>query len=126
MNDTTTRSFRLEMPARLELVSANDRLHWAVRNRRGQQLRKAAWALARQARIPLLERAVITAEYQPPLISRLRDADNLAPSVKYLIDGLVDAGVLPDDNARHVTQVTYRLGDPFPGGRLVLHVEETS
>lgn len=121
---TDRRTFRLEMPAGMELLSLNDRLHWGTKNRRGQDLRKAMWALAKRARIPVLERVSITVEYQPPPLARRRDADNFSPSAKYMIDGLVDANVLPDDNARHVSRVSYEFGDPFPKGRLVMHIEE--
>ena len=34
-----------------------------------------------------------------------RDVDNLAETVKPIIDGLVDAGWIEDDNFRHVTSV---------------------
>jgi crossover junction endodeoxyribonuclease RusA len=122
--DTARRTFRLEMPAGMALLSLNDRLHWSERNRRGQDLRKAMWAIAKRARIPVLERVSIVVEYQPPPLGRSRDADNLAVSGKYCIDGLVSAGVIPDDNSRHVTSVTCCLGAPFPKGRLVLHIEE--
>ena len=115
--------YTIELPAGLELLSANGREHWARRNRITQSLKKAAWAMALQARTPRLERADITITYQPP-DRRRRDPDNLAPSGKACIDGIVLAGVLPDDNSAHVAAVHYTIGAIYPRGRVVLHVRE--
>lgn len=120
------REFVIALPAGLPLLSLNDRKHWAASQVIGQQIKKAAWAMARSmvpATAPPLERVTVTVEYQPP-DKRRRDADNLAASGKPAIDGLVLAGVLPDDNSEHVTAVHYTIGPVCPRGRLVLHVRE--
>lgn len=44
---------------------------------------------------------------RPHLKGRLQDADACHPAVKAVIDGLVDAGVIPDDDPRYVRAVTY-------------------
>lgn len=45
--------------------------------------------------------------------NRRRDPDNVMPLAKPILDGMVKAGVLPDDGHRHVASVTYRVGrDP--------------
>jgi hypothetical protein len=41
-----------------------------------------------------------------------------------MIDGCRDAGVFPDDDSRHVVEESYRIGEPYPQGRMVLHVTE--
>ena len=60
------RTWTLELPAGMRLLSLNDRLHWSVKGRITRDLRIAAWTLARQAQIPPLERATVTVEYNPP------------------------------------------------------------
>lgn len=123
---STPRSWTLEMPAGMKLLSLNSRMHWAERGRITRDLRKAAWALAKAAGIPPLERARVVVEYQPPQVSRRRDLDNVATaSGKPCIDGaLTDARVLADDSPEYLTEITYRLGEPYPRGRLVLHIIE--
>lgn len=37
------------------------------------------------------------------------DPDGMAPTLKPILDALVDAGVLPDDKARHVYRVSQRI-----------------
>ena len=121
------RSWTIELPAGMRLLNLNDRRHWAEKGRITRDLRKAAWACARNAHIPHLERARVTVEFQPPLNGRHRDADNLAAAGKPAIDGaLVDARILANDDAQHLIAVTYRIGEPFPRGRLVLHVTEVA
>ena len=117
------RTFTLALPPGLALLSLNDRGHWAARYRRSEALKKAAWALALSQRIPRLERVSVTVEYQPRDLRR-RDGDNIAASAKALIDGLRVAGVLPEDDSRHVTEVTCRIGSLYPKGRLVLTLTE--
>jgi len=71
-------------------------------------------------------RAEITVEYQP-YDKRRRDPDNYAATGKPLIDGLVAAGVLPDDDGKHVAVVRYVIGPLYrlhPRGRIILHVQE--
>lgn len=83
--------------------------------------------MAVQGKVPRLNRVSILVEYQPPEIRRHRDADNPMPSVKACIDGIVAAGVLADDESpRYVTEITCRIGEPFPRGRIVLHLTEIS
>lgn len=123
--EAAPRSWMLELPPGLKLLSLNDRLHYYERNRRAASIKKAAWAMALQAKIPPLARVSVVVEYQPP-DGRHRDADNIpAASGKHAIDGIVAAGILPDDESpRYVADLRYRLGPVHPGGRLVLHITE--
>jgi len=114
---------QVAFPAGMDLLLSNDRLHWAVRAARTKQLRKAGFAVARQQRLPRLGRVKIVAEWQPP-DRRRRDAAAIAPTVKALVDGIVDAGVLADDCGTLLTEEIYRIGPVYPAGRVVLFIEE--
>ena len=83
--------------------------------------------MAKQAKIPPLGRVSVVVEYQPPPVSRRRDADNPSPSVKACLDGIVAAGVLVDDECpRYVTGIWCTIGEPYPKGRLVIHLTEVA
>ncbi|GLY32004.1 hypothetical protein [Kineosporia sp. NBRC 101731] len=86
-------------------INANDRTHWRVRHRKTKHWRGVAKLMASSARnrggLPLMERAAITVWFTFPTLHR-RDVANLYPTAKALLDGVVDAGVLPDDNDKHV------------------------
>ena len=120
------RTWTLKLPAGLPLLSLNGREHWAARHRKTQALKDAATVMARQARLPRLQRVSVVAEYQPPNLRRRRDAENTcAPSAKACLDGIVAAGVLEDDECpRYVTGIFCTIGEPYPKGRLVLHLTE--
>ena len=118
------RTWRLEFPPKQELLNANQRLHWAPKNRITQQIRSDALLLAKAAKIPPLQRIRVDAIYEPP-DRRKRDAGNYYPTYKAAIDGLVDAGVCPDDDSKHVDGPYMRIADdPHPGGRIVLIITE--
>lgn len=106
----TSQTVRLWLPAGRELT-ANGRYHWAVRARRSRAIRRVAWLEARRAGLrPEAGPVAVTVTVAYPRRGR-HDPENFAPSWKPAIDGLVDAGVLPDDDSRHVVQVACRA-DP--------------
>lgn len=119
------RSFKLTFPPGFPLLSANGREHWSRRARKTANLRQMSYALSRQARIPQLEEVDIIATYFPP-DRRRRDAPNvLAPSSKACIDGMVDAGVIPDDRDKYVRSVKFIPGQTIVrGGQLVIEIAE--
>lgn len=107
-------SLTFGVPAPLWLT-ANDRLHWADKSRRTRALRQAArlvtLAAIRKREAVRLQRADVTATVHYPT-ARRQDPANANPTVKALIDGCVDAGLLPDDDAQHLPSLAFRRGDP--------------
>lgn len=89
--------------------SANDRLHWAQRAQRTRWIRQAAKLAARGTRQH--RQAHVTAYVAYPRANRA-DPGNAYPTLKAAIDGLVDAGVLPDDDSEHLPAVTIRRDPP--------------
>jgi len=102
---------------RSKLITANDKMHWAARSRLTKQLRQWGYLLGREgegfARLGLTH-ARVEMEFAYP-DRRRRDRSNLAPTVKALMDGLIDAGLLPDDADRFLdgphTVIATRLAD---------------
>ena len=82
-------------------LSLNDRPHWRTRARITKQLRAETATLARAHRVGRHQRIHVELVYRPAY-ARHRDADNTVPTLKPCIDGLVDAGVIPDDTPEHV------------------------
>ncbi len=94
------------IPADLWL-SANQRMHWAPKSKATKALRHLGW-LTTPATLAI---ANIGPCHVAAFIGYPRggkaDPANAAPTVKALIDGLVDAGVWPDDDHTHVIGPTY-------------------
>lgn len=109
-------------------LSANQRLHWAPKSERTRALRFLGRANANTQQIPTFDVTHVAAFIGYPRNGKA-DPANAAPTVKALIDGMVDAGVWPDDDSTHVIGPTY-LRDPkspTPGHytvRLVLTPQE--
>ncbi|GAA2457182.1 hypothetical protein GCM10010405_46540 [Streptomyces macrosporus] len=82
---------------------------------------RAALATANPA--PVMQRAYILGILHPGSRRRI-DPANFYPSFKAAVDGLVDAGVLEDDDHTRVVGPDMRLGPIAKGGRLTLVVQE--
>jgi hypothetical protein len=101
-------------------LTMNQRLHWAVKSRTSRAWRNAAAAAAIDAGVHDLAPMRVTVEI-PVMGNRRRDPHNWFPTVKPIIDGLVDAGVWPDDTPEWVQCTEPRL---TVGGSLVrIHME---
>lgn len=84
-------------------LSPNGRTHWASRARAVKAARTIAhvtaynWLVANKQEPPCWEQATCRATFYWPDLRR-RDRDNAAASLKAVWDGLVDSGVLADDD----------------------------
>jgi hypothetical protein len=97
-------------------LTMNDRLHWRTKADKTRMMRQAASWQARVSRLPADLSHVIVALTWVVTDRRRRDGgENLAPTYKALLDGLVDYGVVVDDDPAHVTRgpsiVSYRPND---------------
>lgn len=97
-----TRSWRVDLP-NLELLSLNDRMHWATKAVLVSQIRFEANWQARLSGLPTgLKRARLEMHFIPP-DRRRRDATNLVATFKPIEDGLVDYGLVPDDTPEYLS-----------------------
>lgn len=99
-------------------LSMNDRLFWRVKNEYAQEWRTATFYAARNLR-PTAQPPCFMRVTFPVPDNRRRDADNPAPTCKAIQDGLVDAGIWPDDTPEWVET----LGSRFEKGAEFVVVE---
>ncbi|MEV4438215.1 hypothetical protein AB0K09_04220 [Streptomyces sp. NPDC049577] len=128
------RVFLVVLPAGLRLLNANERAHYRRRAEITKALRDAAMeavgdhqtlmlALAAAKPGPLFQRAHVLGVLHPPTRGR-RDPANWYPSFKAAVDGLVDAGVLEDDDHTHLLGPDMRIGSLVKGGQIALRIRE--
>lgn len=86
---------------RLLPPALNQRMHWRVRALWTAAFRRHAWQLCLEEHVPPLPRAKVTVTHHAV---RPMDRDNLFGACKPLIDGIVDAGVIPDDSPEFIRQ----------------------
>ena len=113
-------------------LTANQRFHWSTRMRRTRMVRAYA---ASEARINglagrRLGPCVVTAVIGSPTTGRA-DPANAAPTVKAIVDGLVDARVWDDDDHTHIPSVAFtRDPNKTPKGThtvtLIIQEQETT
>jgi crossover junction endodeoxyribonuclease RusA len=104
----------------------NDRKHYMVKAKIVREWRGATSILGRSLRIPACERIKVELHYVPAQ-ERRRDPDNLVSALKPCCDGLVDAGIVPDDTERFVERVFPIIHkahptEPVQGSRFFLRV----
>ena len=86
---------------RAAALTANQRLHWRAKAERTRALRTRGRIAWQQSGLTPMDRAhlTVTIAWHD---ARRRDANNWQPTVKGLVDGIVDAGALPDDDNAHL------------------------
>lgn len=132
------RTWTIQFPAGMELLTANNRLSLHPKAEIIKTLRQHGGIAARSSRLPLIHRADIHVTYLPPprrrkdrhpfAAARIEDSENLAPTGKHLIDGIADTGVFGGgDSRKHVRRVTYELlPGTCPRGQVTLHITEVT
>ncbi len=104
-------------------LTTNSRDHWAVTNKRTQTWRKAAWAMTKAARLtPITGPVHVTATIHKTTRARY-DLDGHTPTVKACIDGIRQAGLLPEDDTTVIPQLTIRAGEPRTRAGILLRIE---
>jgi crossover junction endodeoxyribonuclease RusA len=124
--------WRLPVPYRRPPLSLNSRITvHAARNRIVQEVKHAGWVMARHHKVPPLQAIIVELVWFKG-DNRRADADNMAPTLKALQDGLVKANVVPDDSGDRVISarlsVVLKSQDPYPGAgaRMELRVRDAS
>lgn len=114
--DDTDITFTLVFDWRRPPLMMNDRAHWTMKAKQTRLMRQAASWQARAARLPADLPHVTVALTWVVNDRRRRDGgENLSPTFKALLDGLVDYGLIADDDPTHVTRgqslIAYRPGE---------------
>lgn len=92
-----------------ERIMSNDRgMHWGRKARLTKVWRQFAWAAAKARRVHPQGPSYVRVTF-PVDTNRRRDSDGPAPTVKAIVDGLVDAGIWPDDTPQWVETLGSRF-----------------
>jgi len=106
----------LTIPADAMWINSNYRNGWRRAAQLTKSWRELAHWYAKAEKLPTgLARVHIEATLQFR-DNRRRDVHNLMPTLKAVVDGLVDYGLIPDDSTRYLTGPDLRVGEKLPGG----------
>lgn len=95
-------TWTIRLPYATPPLLMNDRHHWRKKAQITSEVRATTAVLVRALRVPACQRIHVTLHYVPR-DGRRRDPEGLIATQKPCIDGLVDAGVVPDDSPEFVT-----------------------
>lgn len=121
--DAAPREVVLPLPWPRPPLNHNHRLHRRLEASVVAEVREAVGWLAKAAKLPRAERLVVQLHYAPGRRGR-QDAMNWTATTKPAIDGLVDAGLVADDDTTHVHELTPQIHfPPVPGPRCWLTLQ---
>jgi len=73
-------------------------------------------------KLPKFEKvSLIITWYEP---DRRRDPDNIMAGQKFILDGLVIAGVIPNDNQKHIQQILHQFEIDRKNPRIEVEISE--
>lgn len=109
----------IEFPMPCKPLTMNQRLHWASKAKMTREWREAAFygAHFNGQWSPNQPRSVVQLDIPVRSVKVRRDPHNWYPTVKAVIDGLVDARLWPDDTSEYVATVEPKF---HQGGDLVI------
>jgi hypothetical protein len=122
-------AWELTIPPPARWLNANDRTDLRRQTPDRRAWRDAAGVHALAARLPHLGCAHILAVLRFG-DRRKRDVHNYYPTIKAVVDGLIDYGLLPDDSSEYLIGPDLRIGLPVPprrfgqSGELTLTITE--
>lgn len=101
------KTYTIEDSVRPWTTNSERTWHYQKRAKVVKETRERWFYLAKEARVPRLKKIKVAVV---PLAKDRRWKPDVAacyPAVKAAIDGLVDAGVIPDDNPTHLESITF-------------------
>lgn len=108
-------------PVTMNALVNMHRMQWAGRTKTTRKV----WAgLALQQKIPRVDRCEITVTPLHKDNRSPQDTGACAPALKAAVDGLMDAGVLLDDNGDHVLAIHYLPPDICGADGLRIYIQE--
>lgn len=102
-------AWRLQLSGRRPPLNLNDRDHWAARAKITKRIRAEVASRARSLGLPTGLEHVHTQLIWLAPDARRRDEDNLVATAKPAWDGLVDYGLVPDDQPLYMTKHMPRI-----------------
>jgi hypothetical protein len=109
--------YRINLPWPRPLLNHNHRINRWARATITATIREDVWKLAKAAKIPPCDRITVQLHYAPGRRGK-QDPMNWTATSKPAIDGLVDAGIVVDDDTEHVHEDTPKIHfPPEPGPR---------
>lgn len=110
-------------------LNAERKMHRFERAAFVKEWRGLGWAAAKQAKVPQgLVAVSIVAQPRLPNRQHLNDPGNELPTVKAIVDGIVDARVVADDGPKYVRSLCFHAAVIEPSSRpaLLITIREES
>ncbi len=101
----------LKIPMGADWISSNGREHWRPKAQKSKAWRQTAMLVGQSSGLVFTVPVDVVVQVHKRFASNRWDPHNLWPTAKPVIDGLVDAGVLVDDDTKHIRSSSIRAGE---------------
>lgn len=116
---------KFEIPGRLpglnEIIAAAKSHFGAYAKMKYENTTAIAW---QAKKLPAYQRADITITWYEP--NRRRDPDNVSGGQKFILDGLVVAGVIKNDSQRYINSIKHMWGVDRENPRVEVEITEAA
>ncbi len=110
------------LPSLNEMIRADRGNKFAANRLKRHTQERIGWCI-RQARLKAMTTPVTVSVVWVEQ-TRRRDLDNITAATKYVLDALVECGIIPDDGQRHVCDIRHRIAIDPDHPRVVVTLEE--
>lgn len=110
-----------KVPWGLLSLNAERKLHWSARKAVAAYWRSNTESAVRMAGIPPMGRVHVVV-YFHKATNRMYDVSNLLPVAKSCVDGMVDAGIIEDDNNHFLIGPDMRAGTKSSTPHVVIEI----
>lgn len=100
----SVKQWAVQLPFVKPPLNSNQRLHWAKKVRMTREIREGAALAIKAAGVPRCKKVRVRLLWAVSDPKRRRDPSNVMPTQKAVVDGMVDAGVVPDDTFEFVVE----------------------
>lgn len=109
------------LPALNDITDAARRNKFAAAQMKKEYTEMCGW-YARAARLPKMKRINVSVAWYEP--NRKRDKDNIHAGIKFILDGLVQAGVIDNDGWKQIGKISHDVLVDSENPRIEVNIEE--
>ncbi len=118
----TVQTFEINhrLPGMNDMVTAAKK-HWAAYSEMKKGFTDSVCAQALDANLNPVEFCILKILWKESSKGHKRDIDNVSAVKKFILDGLVKAGVIPDDSPTYIQEIREKfVYDPSPGVEITI------
>lgn len=109
------------LPGMNEIIDAARKNRYDSAEMKKANTEFVAWCV-KKAKLPKMKRISLDIRWYEP--NNMRDTDNIHAGVKFILDGMVIAGVLQNDGRKQIAKITHEIFTDKANPRVEVEIKE--